>query len=92
MLAIPSQCEDPILALGAMAQAHRSRRGPLQKVMTLHKSKGREFHTVLLPYLASTCFPAGEEGTRLAYVGLSRAQHQLHLLAPSQGASELFTW
>jgi hypothetical protein len=43
--------EDPILALGAIAQTHRSRRGPLQKVMTLHKSKGREFHTVLLPYL-----------------------------------------
>jgi DNA helicase-2/ATP-dependent DNA helicase PcrA len=92
MLSIPPQSEDPILALSAMAQAHRSRTGPLQKVMTVHKSKGREFHTVLLPYLASTCFPADEEGTRLAYVGLSRAQSQLHLLAPSQGASELFSW
>jgi hypothetical protein len=28
---------------------------------------------------------------RFAYVGLSRAQQQLHLLAPSQGASELFS-
>lgn len=92
MLAIPSHSEDPILALGAMAQAHRSHRGTLQKVMTLHKSKGREFHTVLIPYVASTCFPASEEGARLAYVGLSRAQQQLHLLAPSQDASELFSW
>lgn len=92
LLAIPPHSEDPILALGAVAQAHRCRRGPLQKVMTLHKSKGREFDTVLLPYLAATCFPADDEGARLAYVGLSRAQRQLHLLAPSEDASALFSW
>lgn len=89
MLAIPPESEDPLLALGAMAQAHRSREGPRSRVMTLHKSKGREFDTVVLPYASTTTFPMSEEGARLAYVGLTRAQRELHILVPSEGSTQL---
>jgi UvrD-like helicase family protein len=90
LASIPPETEDPILALGAQAQAHRSRVGPRSKVMTVHKAKGREYDTVVLPYAAASSFSASEEGIRLTYVALTRSQQQLHILIPSQGPSELF--
>jgi UvrD-like helicase C-terminal domain/UvrD/REP helicase N-terminal domain len=90
LASIPPETEDPILALGAQAHAHRSRVGPRSKVMTVHKAKGREYDTVVLPYAAASSFSASEEGIRLMYVALTRSQRQLHILIPSQGRSELF--
>jgi superfamily I DNA/RNA helicase len=58
--------------------------------MTVHKAKGREYDTVVLPYAAASSFSASEEGIRLTYVALTRSQQQLHILIPSQGPSELF--
>lgn len=53
------------------------------KLMTVHGSKGLEFHTVFLIGLAEDTFPSGrgdiEEERRLAYVGVTRAKEQLFL-------------
>ena len=59
-------------------------------IMTLHSAKGLEFDTVFLPGWEEGLFPhqraldeggrSGlEEERRLAYVGLTRARHHLHL-------------
>jgi hypothetical protein len=90
LLSIPSDCEDPILALSALAQQQRTRRGPLTKIMTVHRAKGREFEAVVLPYVSNTTFPADGEGLRLAYVALTRAQAEIHVLVPSEAPSDLF--
>jgi len=64
---------------------------PMVNVMTLHSAKGLEFDTVFLPGWEEGVFPnqmalddkgmAGlEEERRLAYVGLTRARRQAHVL------------
>ena len=63
---------------------------PKINLMTLHQSKGLEFDTVflvgiedgLLPHQNSLYEPNGlEEEVRLAYVGVTRAKNQLHLIS-----------
>ncbi|MDB5524183.1 MAG: hypothetical protein JWM58_1946 [Rhizobium sp.] len=59
-------------------------------IMTLHSAKGLEFNTVFLPGWEEGLFPHQraldeggrnglEEERRLAYVGLTRAKHRLHI-------------
>lgn len=58
------------------------------RLMTLHESKGLEFHTVLIPSLNEGNLPYGrllsreqeEEERRLFYVGITRAKNILQLL------------
>jgi len=61
-------------------------------LMTLHSSKGLEFDNVFLPGLEEGIFPTYraitsgerkdmEEERRLAYVGITRARKQVHILA-----------
>lgn len=58
------------------------------RLMTLHESKGLEFHTVLIPSLNEGNIPYGkmlsrekeEEERRLFYVGITRAKTALQLL------------
>src|SRR5262249_44314536 len=64
--------------------------GDMVSLMTLHSAKGLEFDVVFLPGWEEGLFPhqraledtgaAGlEEERRLAYVGLTRARHQVHV-------------
>jgi DNA helicase-2/ATP-dependent DNA helicase PcrA len=68
----------------------RAADGDMVNLMTLHGAKGLEFDTVFLPGWEEGLFPhqraldegglgALEEERRLAYVGLTRARHRLHV-------------
>ena len=56
--------------------------------MTLHSSKGLEFHAVIMIGLEEGTFPSGfdrtdeqlEEAARLFYVGVTRAKNSVHLM------------
>ena len=57
-------------------------------LMTLHSSKGLEFHAVIMIGLEEGTFPSGfdrtdeqlEEAARLFYVGVTRAKNSVHLM------------
>lgn len=51
------------------------------QAMTIHKAKGKEFDHVFLPAFEQEIFGTGdvEEMRRLAYVGITRARHSLHI-------------
>ena len=60
---------------------------------SIHQSKGLEFHSVFVPWLADERFPSAralrdeagiEEERRLFYVACTRAQRELDLLWPAQ--------
>lgn len=89
-----------------LAQVHPSQEGR-QKNQTLggvqltsiHKSKGLEWHTVIIPGLNGHYFPYQPEGEfasppseeserRLLYVAMTRARHQLHLIVPPEQISD----
>lgn len=64
------------------------------KIMTLHASKGLEFHTVLITGLVEGVFPSWrsakdpaqlEEERRLLYVGITRAKEKLYLSCYREG-------
>lgn len=63
-------------------------KGHVVTLMTLHSAKGLEFKTVFMAGMEEGVFPHArsifssaelEEERRLCYVGITRAQHQLHL-------------
>ena len=63
---------------------------PRVSIMSIHKAKGLEFNTVLMPGLMAKLFPYENEGQtpdmqserRLFYVGMTRAKQNLFLIAP----------
>lgn len=46
-------------------------------LLTCHSGKGKEFDTIVIPYLSTEIFPDDEEGRQLLYVSLTRARRQL---------------
>ncbi len=81
--------------LGALALDTTSDEDPEEKpgvrLMTVHASKGLEFHTVFMPHLDDDVFPSKpnhtdvgiEEERRLFYVAMTRAQLRLFLSWPA---------
>lgn len=73
-------------------QQNREQRGGVH-LTSVHKSKGLEWPVVIIPGLNAHYYPYAPEGEfttaaseeserRLLYVGMTRARHRLHLLAP----------
>lgn len=46
-------------------------------LLTCHSGKGKEFDTVIIPYLSSEIFPDDQDGRQLLYVSLTRARKRL---------------
>ena len=44
---------------------------------TCHSGKGKEFDTVVVPYLSTEIFTDDQEGRQLMYVSLTRARKRL---------------
>ncbi len=89
--AIPDDAPDLILAAQAVGRARRGRSGPPSKVMTVTRSKGMQFDAVVLPYVGADAFPDNDAGRRHLYVAVTRAQHELHFLIPTEKPSPLVT-
>ena len=69
-----SQGEDPVTALGSFSGDQAV------KIMSIHKSKGLEFDTVVVLGVEHQTFWGDEEAERSAYfVGISRAKRRLYL-------------
>lgn len=82
---------DLAVAMQARAQARRRRPVGGRRLMTIHKSKGREFETVVLPYVAANSFKIDARDARLLYVAMTRATRHLHLMLPSENPSPWFS-
>lgn len=62
-----------------------------KELMTIHKSKGREYDSVVLPFLSEGSHPMTEEEARVLYVALSRAKREIVLMIPSEDPTGWFT-
>ncbi len=88
-------------ALGYLRSLQAARRAMLADqsagqgvhLTSIHKSKGLEWHTVIIPGLNGHYYPYRPEGEfasppseeserRLLYVAMTRARHQLHIMTP----------
>ena len=83
--------DDLVAAVQMRAQARRRRPVGGRRLMTIHKSKGREFETTVLPYVADNSFKIDARDARLLYVAMTRATRQLHLMLPSDNPSPWFS-
>lgn len=87
----PSHTDDHLAALLATARAHAQRsRAPKQAVMTVHRAKGNEYDTVVLPYVSGVSFGSGYEDAKRLYVAITRPQRELHLLLSKDDPSPRF--
>jgi DNA helicase-2/ATP-dependent DNA helicase PcrA len=75
--------DDPRAHLQALSRLRRRRNLPDLSVSTVHKAKGLEFRRVLICPADQQQYPATPYGARLLYVALSRATHELTLVADS---------
>jgi len=64
---------------------------PPRCASTIHKAKGREFASVVLPSLDATTFRDSLWDRQLLYVALSRARNELTLVVPVGSPSPLIT-
>lgn len=80
--------EEVALIIDIEDEAEKNKKGGSVTLMTLHSAKGLEFDTVflvgleegVLPHSRSLLSPSElSEEVRLAYVGLTRARHELYL-------------
>jgi len=82
--------EDPRGHLQALSRLRRRRSLPPQSVSTVHKAKGLEFRRVLICPADQHQYPSNGYGARLLYVAMSRATHELTIVAdPSSPVSHL---
>lgn len=91
LAATPVDTDDHLAALLATARAHGHRaRAPAQAVMTVHRAKGSEFDTVVLPYVCGSHFGPSLDDAKKLYVALTRPQSTLHLLLSRDDPSPRF--
>jgi DNA helicase-2/ATP-dependent DNA helicase PcrA len=91
LAAMPGDTDDHLAALLATARAHAQRsRGPSQAVMTVHRAKGSEFDTVVIPYVSASNFGSEYEDAKRLYVAITRPQRELHLLLSRDDPSPRF--
>jgi superfamily I DNA/RNA helicase len=64
----------------------------LRAAMTIHRAKGRQFDTVVIPYVGESSFDSSAKARRRLYVAMTRAQRRLHLLVPTEEPSPLLAW
>lgn len=78
-------------------QVSKDQKQDAVQLMTIHRAKGLEFHTVFVADLVDTVLPYKksvedgklEEETRLCYVAFTRAKEELYLMVPGRiGSSE----
>jgi superfamily I DNA/RNA helicase len=72
---------DPRSHLQALSRLRRRRSLPGLSVSTVHKAKGLEFRRVLVCPADQQQYPASAYGARLLYVAMSRATHELFIVA-----------
>jgi hypothetical protein len=81
LYATAEDTDDPLTALQAAARVRATRSRPSHRaVMTIHRAKGAEFGTVVLPYVSASHFSDSHEDAKRLYVALTRAQSTLHLM------------
>lgn len=91
LAAMPGDTDDHVAALLATARAHGQRsRAPKQAVMTVHRAKGNEYDTVVLPYVSDSSFGADHEDAKRLYVAITRPQRELHILLSRDDPSPRF--
>jgi hypothetical protein len=74
-----ARVDDPRGHLRSLSRLRRRRELAPQTVSSIHKAKGLEFGNVLLCPVDGHQYPAGRLGSRLLYVGLSRATRTVQL-------------
>lgn len=85
-----ADCEDPLGALEGVLRLRRETCGlPGRCASTIHKAKGREFDTVILPFCGRRTFTDDMGGRKLLYVALSRATRRISLLLPEHDPTPL---
>ncbi len=91
LAATSTDTEDHLAALLATSRARGLRmRAPSQAVMTVHRAKGSEFDTVVLPYVCGAHFGSSHDDAKKLYVALTRPQSTLHLLLSHDDPSPRF--
>jgi DNA helicase-2/ATP-dependent DNA helicase PcrA len=86
----PNDEMDSATLLHQVARARDAvRRNPSKGFMTIHKAKGLEFGTVIVPYCAGSHFADDLPSRRRLYVAMSRAQSRLVLLVPENDPTPL---
>ena len=91
LAAMPGDTDDHLAALLATARARGQRsRAPAHAVMTVHRAKGNEYDTVVLPYVSASSFGSEYEDAKRLYVAITRPQRELHLLLSKDDPSPRF--
>lgn len=91
LAATPTDTDDPLAALLATARARAQRtRAPDRAVMTVHRAKGNEFDTVVLPYVSGSNFGDTRDDAKKLYVAITRPQSVLHLFLSRDDPSPRF--
>ncbi len=89
----PPNAKDPLAALLAVARARSQKvRPPDRAVMTVHRAKGSEFDTVVLPYVSGSNFGPSHDDAKKLYVALTRPQSTLHLFMSRDDPSPRFVF
>jgi hypothetical protein len=75
-----------------LAARRRSRLGrlPARAVMTVHRAKGAEFDTVVLPYVTGADFGDSQDDAKKLYVAITRPHSRLHLFISRDNPSPRF--
>jgi DNA helicase-2/ATP-dependent DNA helicase PcrA len=74
-------CDEPRGHLHALSRLRRRRALPQRSTSTVHKAKGLEFRRVLVCPADQHQYPSNAYGARLLYVAMSRATHELTIVA-----------
>jgi hypothetical protein len=83
--------DDLLAGLLATARARSQKvQPPDRAVMTVHRAKGSEFDTVVLPYVSGSNFGSSRDDAKKLYVAITRPQSTLHLFLSRDDPSPHF--